>query len=335
MYLHKLRIGNVELNHNVLLAPMAGITDLPFRRIAKKHGAALVCSEMVSAKAIFYHDEKTKKLLHIQDEERPIAVQIFGSDVEAMTYAAKYVEPIADIIDINMGCPAPKVVKNGDGSKLLLNLDLAEEIVHKVVQSVHKPVTVKMRKGWNHTSIVAVEAAKRFEKAGVSAITIHGRTREEYYSGTCDLESIKKVKEAVSIPVIGNGDILDCYSAKKMLDVTGVDGIMIGRAALGNPWIFKSIIHYLRKRDKASSNSIEKIEDTSYMPTLQERMQTILEHLELMIQEKGEYIAIREMRKHISGYTKNLPNSSSFREKMNKIESKNELIQCITEYLLN
>ena len=316
MYIKKLKIGNVELENNILLAPMAGITDLPFRVMAKKQGAALVYTEMVSSKAIFYGDEKTKKLLNMEGEKRPIAVQIFGSDVESMVYAAKYVEPIADIIDINMGCPAPKVVKNGDGSKLLLNLDLAEEIVKSVVEAVEKPVTVKFRKGWNNSNIVAVEAATRFERAGAKAITIHGRTREEYYSGTCDLDIIKEVKQAVSIPVIGNGDVKDIKSAEKMFEYTGVDAIMIGRASLGNPWIFKEIIG-----------------GTEYVPTNGERLNAILEHLELMIKEKGEYVAIREMRKHISGYTKNLPNSSKFREEMNKIENKDELVKYITEYL--
>ena len=317
MYLKKLKIGNVELKNNILLAPMAGITDLPFRKIAKKFGPGLVCTEMVSSKAIFHNDEKTKKLLNTDNEKRPIAVQIFGSDVESMVYAAKYVEPIADIIDINMGCPAPKVVKNGDGSKLLLNLDLAEEIVKAVVEAVKKPVTVKLRKGWNNSNIVAIEAAKRFEKAGAKAITIHGRTREDYYSGTCDLDIIKKVKEAVSIPVIGNGDVRDLKSAKKMFDYTGVDAVMIGRASLGNPWVFKAIIEDLEE----------------YTPSNEERLNIILEHLELMIEEKGEYVAIREMRKHISGYTKNLPNSSKFREEMNKIENKDELISYISNYI--
>ena len=328
MYLKKLKIGNVELENNILLAPMAGITDLPFRKIAKKQGAGLVYTEMVSSKAIFHNDEKTKKLLNMQGEERPVAVQIFGSDVESMVYAAKYVEPLADIIDINMGCPAPKVVKNGDGSKLLLNLDLAEKIIKNVVENVNKPVTVKMRKGWNNSNIVAVEAAKRFGKAGASAITIHGRTREEYYSGNCDLDIIKQVKEAVNIPVIGNGDIRDVSSAIKMFEYTGVDGIMIGRATLGNPWIFKEIIQGLKDGTK-------KGQTTFCPPSNEERLHTILEHLELMIQEKGEYVAIREMRKHISGYTKKLPNSSKFREEMNKIEDKNELIKFITEYLKN
>lgn len=324
MYIKKLKIGDVELENNILLAPMAGITDLPFRKIAKKYGPALVYTEMVSSKAIFHNDEKTKKLLNMENEKRPIAVQIFGSDIESMVFAARYVEPIADIIDINMGCPAPKVVKNGDGSKLLLNLDLAEEIVKAVVQSVKRPVTVKLRKGWNNSNIVAVEAAKRFEKAGVKAITIHGRTREEYYSGMCDLDIIKAVKEAVNIPVIGNGDVKDINSAKKMFEYTGVDGIMIGRASLGSPWIFKSIIEGLEENWKR---------ELSLFPRNEERLSIILEHLDLMIQEKGEYVAIREMRKHISGYTKNLPNSSKFREEMNKIEDKDKLIKYITEYL--
>ena len=250
MYLKKLKIGNVELENNIILAPMAGITDLPFRVIAKKYEPALVYTEMVSSKAIFHDDTKTKKLLKIDKSERPVAVQIFGSDIETMVYAAKFVEPIADIIDINMGCPAPKVVKNGDGSKLLLNLDLAENIVSEVVKAVNKPVTVKLRKGWNNSNVVAVEAAKRFEKAGAAALTIHGRTREQYYSGSCDLDIIKQVKESVNIPVIGNGDVKDIKSAKRMFDYTGVDGIMVGRASLGNPWIFRCIIKGLKEYDE-------------------------------------------------------------------------------------
>ena len=325
MYINKLKIGNVELENNILLAPMAGITDKPFRKIAKEHGLGLVYTEMVSSKAIFHNDEKTKKLLDVNGEKRPIAVQIFGSEISSMVYAAKYVEPYADIIDVNMGCPAPKVVKNGDGSKLLLNLDLAENILKEIVQNVNKPVTVKIRKGWNNSNIVAVEAAKRFEKAGVSAITIHGRTREEYYSGACDLDIIKQVKEAVNIPVIGNGDVKDLKSAIKMFEYTKVDGIMLGRATLGNPWIFGEIINGLK-----DDNSEFKMQVSN-----EERLETILKHINYEIEEKGEYVAIREMRKHISGYTRNLPNSSKFREEMNKIEDKNELIKYITEYLKN
>lgn len=328
MYIKSIKIGNVELENNILLAPMAGITDLPFRIISKKYGnPGLVCTEMVSAKAIFYNDEKTKKLLNMKEEKRPVAVQIFGSDIESLVYAAKYVQKIADIIDINMGCPAPKVVKNGDGSKLLLDLDLAEKIVLNVVKSVNKPVTVKIRKGWNSSNIVAVEAAKRFQKAGASAITIHGRTRDEFYSGKADLDIIKQVKESVNIPVIGNGDIIDIKSAKRMFEYTGVDAVMIGRASIGNPWIFNEIIKEL-KEDKIES----KINIDNNKLSYKERLNVIIEHLKLEISEKGEITGIREMRKHISAYTKNLPNSSNFRNKMNQINDESTLLEFIKEY---
>ena len=232
MYIRKLKIGNVELENNIILAPMAGITDLPFRIICKNYGVGLVCTEMASSRAIFYGDQKTKQLLDITGEKKPISAQIFGSDVESMRVAAEYVSSFADIVDINMGCPAPKVVKNGDGSKLLLNLQLVEEIVTEVVKVSKVPVTVKIRMGWDNDNIVAVEAAKIIEKAGASAITIHGRTRQEFFSGKCNLDIIKKVKESVHIPVIGNGDITTVEEAKKMFEYTGVDGIMIGRGAL-------------------------------------------------------------------------------------------------------
>ena len=321
MYLKKLKIGNVELENNLILAPMAGITDLPFRSICKQYGPGLVCTEMVSSKAIFYGDEKTKLLLNTQGEKRPISMQIFGSDVETMGFAAKEISKIADIIDINMGCPAPKVVKNGDGSKLLLDLDKAKEIIEAVVKNSSVPVTVKFRKGWSSEHIVACELAKIAENAGASAITIHGRTRSEFYSGTADLEIIKQVKESVNIPVIGNGDIVDEESALKMFEYTGVDGIMIGRGAMGNPWLFKNIKHYLETGEKLESlNSKEKL-------------QIMIRHINLAVEEKGENIAIKEMRKHLACYIKSIKDASRIREKINKIENKDELIQTLELFL--
>ena len=225
-----MKIGNLELENNIFLAPMAGITDLPFRLICKENGAGLVCTEMVSAKALLYGDEKTKLLLKTYKEEHPLAVQIFGSDLDAIAYASKYVSKIGEIVDINMGCPAPKIVKNGDGSKLLLNLDLVEKIVKTAVENASVPVTVKIRLGWDSENIVAVEAAKIIEKAGASAITVHGRTRSQYYSGQADWNMIKKVKECVSIPVIGNGDIRSGRDAKKALEQSNVDAIMVRKS---------------------------------------------------------------------------------------------------------
>lgn len=317
-----MKIGNVELENNIFLAPMAGITDLPFRLICKENGVGLVYSEMVSAKALLYDDNKTKLLLETSSKELPIAVQIFGSDVEAIAYASKYVSQFADIVDINMGCPAPKVVKNGDGSKLLLDLDLVERIVKTAVENSKVPVTVKMRTGWDTEHIVALEAAKRIEKAGASAIAIHGRTRSQYYSGNADWNIIKKVKQEVNIPVIGNGDIKSCEDAKRALEYSNVDAIMIGRAALGNPWIFREIIEYLK-----TGKTIER-------PTNEERLDTILRHLNLEIEKKGENVAIKEMRKHISAYTKSLKDSSSFRSKINTLNTKEEVEKCLQEYFL-
>lgn len=315
-YIRKIKIGKVELDNNILLAPMAGITDRAFRIVCEEFGPGLVCTEMISSKGLFYGDKKTDLLLNMKDERRPIAVQIFGNDVDAMKYAAEYVSKFADIVDINMGCPAPKVVKNGDGSKLLLNLPLVEEIVSEVVKASKVPVTVKIRKGWDSDHVVAVEAAKIIEKAGASAITIHGRTRDEFYSGEADWDIIKKVKESVNIPVIGNGDVKSKQDAIKMFEYTGVDAIMIGRASLGNPWIFEEILKGV------DSNKISNVE----------KLRVILKHIDLEIEEKGEETAVKEMRKHISWYIKNCKDASKFRDVVNRIDNRQELETCLKEY---
>ena len=322
MYLKKLKIGNVTLENNILLAPMAGITNLPFRIICEKFNPGLVCTEMVSSKGLFYDDKKTEKLLNMKNEKRPVAVQIFGNDIEAMAYSAKKVSKIANLIDINMGCPAPKVVKNGDGSKLMLDIELSRKIIQAVVENSSVPVTVKIRKGWDKEHINCIEFAKMAEQAGACAITIHGRTRDEFYSGTADWEIIKKLKQEVSIPVIGNGDIKSPQDALKMFEYAGVDGIMIGRAAIGNPWIFMQIQEYL-KNGKMIEISNEK------------RLKIILEHINLQVEELGENTGIKEMRKHMTYYIKGLKDSSAIRQKINTKKKKNELVDCITEYFKN
>ena len=322
MYLKKLKIKDLELENNLILAPMAGVTDLPFRKICKEFGPGLVCTEMISSKAIYHDDTKTKLLMNTDGEKRPISMQIFGSDEETMSYASKYVSKIADIVDINMGCPAPKVVKNGDGSKLLLDIEKAEKVIKAVVKNSTKPVTLKIRKGWDCNNIVAIEFAQMAEKAGVSAITIHGRTRTEMYSGKVDLDIIKKVKESVKIPVIGNGDIVDEETAYQMFEKTGVDGIMIGRGSFGNPWIFRNIKHFLITGEKLP------------LVTNEEKLRVIKKQIQLELDNKPEVTAIREMRKHIAWYTKNMPNSSEFRCEINKIEDKEQLVKIVKDYFL-
>lgn len=319
MYLKKLKIGNLELENNLILAPMAGVTNLPFRMICKKFGPGMVCTEMASAKAMFHNDQKTKRLLNTEGEKRPISFQIFGSDEESMGHSAKILSKFADIIDINMGCPAPKVVKNGDGSKLLLNLEKAKSIMSQVVKNSDVPVTVKIRTGWDKEHIVATEVAKMAEELGISAITIHGRTRSEFYTGRADWEVIKRVKESVNIPVIGNGDVWNEETAHQMFEETGVDGIMIGRGSFGNPWIFRNIRYFLETGKKLP------------LPSNQEKLDIIKEHICLAVEEKGD-VAIKELRKHIAWYTKNLKNSSEFRNSINVVETKEELLMKLDEY---
>ena len=312
MYIHPIKIGNVEIKNNIFLAPMAGISDMPFRVLCKEKGAGLVYTEMVSSKGMFYEDKKTRQLMAIDERERPVAVQIFGSDPKIMGEIAKEVSKEADIIDINMGCPAPKVTKNGEGSALLLRPELIDEITKSVVENSTVPVTIKIRKGWNDENINAIEIAKIAEKNGVAAITVHGRTREQFYTGKADWEIIKQVKEAVSIPVIGNGDIVDGETAKQILEQTGCDAIMIGRASNGNPWIFEEINNYLKNVEFNKPN----VDDVKNM---------ILRHLEMLVEFKGEYTAIREMRKQIAWYIKGMPNATVFRNEINQIEDLEEL----------
>lgn len=321
MFLKKLKIGNLVLENNIILAPMAGVTDLPFRKICKKYGnPGLVCNEMVSSKAICYKDEKTLKMISSNDEKRPISMQIFGSDPEAMGKSAKFVSEYCDILDVNMGCPAPKVVKNGDGSKLLLDLDLVRNIVREVRKNTEKPLTIKIRKGWDDKHIVAVDVAKIIEEEGADAIIIHGRTREEFYSGNADWNIIKDIKNSVKIPVIGNGDIKSPEDAERMFETTGVDGIMIGRASLGNPWIFKEVEYYLKNGKKMAQISSS------------EKYEAILEHFDLLLKEKGEYTATREIRKHISWYVKGMENATAIRNKINSATSEEEFKNILKEY---
>lgn len=310
----ELKIGDVTLENNVILAPMAGVTDLPFRLLCKEQGAGLLCMEMVSAKAVHYNNKNTEALLEIHPEEVPVSLQLFGSEPDIMAETAARIEerPFA-ILDVNMGCPVPKVVNNHEGSALMKDPKLVGEIVNALVKAIKKPVTVKIRKGFDDEHVNAVEIAKIAEANGAAAVAVHGRTREQYYSGKADWDIIRQVKEAVKIPVIGNGDVVDALSAKRLMDETGCDGIMIGRASQGNPWIFKEITQYL---------------DTGVLPekpSMEEVRNTILRHAQLQLQYKGEYIGIREMRKHVAWYTAGYPNSARLRQKVNEMETFEEL----------
>ena len=319
----QLRIGNVILENNVMLAPMAGVTDLPFRLICKEQGAGLLCMEMVSAKAVHYNNKNTEALMEIHPEEMPVSLQLFGSEPDVMSETAARIEerPFA-ILDINMGCPVPKVVNNHEGSALMKDPKLAGEIIYAVSHAIQKPVTVKIRKGFDEDSVNAVEMAKVAEENGAAAVAVHGRTREQYYSGKADWDIIRQVKEAVHIPVIGNGDVTDAVSAKRMLEETGCDGIMVGRASRGNPWIFREINSYL---------------DTGIIPerpTGQEVCDTILKHARLQLEYKGEYTAVREMRKHVAWYTTGYPHSARLRQLVNEIKTIAELEESIRRIFL-
>lgn len=318
----KLKIGNVELENRYILAPMAGVTDLPFRLLCKEQGAGLLCMEMVSAKAILYKNRNTKSLLEIHPKERPVSLQLFGSDPDIMSEIAKQIEelPFA-ILDINMGCPVPKIVKNGEGSALMRNPALVHEIVSKVAKAIEKPVTVKIRKGFDDDSVNAVEIARIIEDAGAAAVAVHGRTREQYYSGKADWDIIRQVKEAVSIPVIGNGDVSSGEDAERMVSETRCDGIMVGRAVQGNPWIFQELIHYEETGEKLARPSVTEVREM------------MLRHAKLQMECKGDYTAIREMRKHVAWYTAGFPNSARLRAEINQVESYEELEKLLFEKL--
>ena len=315
----QLKIGNVLLENSYVLGPMAGVTDLPFRLLCKEQGAGLLCMEMVSAKGIFYNNKNTESLLQIHPEEVPVSLQFFGSDPKIVSEMAKRVEerPFS-ILDINMGCPVPKVVRNGEGSALMKNPKLVYELVSATVKAIKKPVTVKIRKGFDDEHINAVEIAKIIEEAGAGAVAVHGRTREQYYSGKADWEIIRQVKEAVSIPVIGNGDVTSGEKAIAMREQTGCDGVMIARGAQGNPWIFSELLEYERTGRLPDRPDVEEIK------------QTMLRHARLQIEYKGDFTGIREMRKHVAWYTKGLYGAARLRDRINQVESYAELENLLT-----